>query len=92
MLLCFLDDFSACPGSFWGHFRALWHSLGPLLQASWASLRDFGSFLDLLEPRWTSLGLLLGLSWLLKAYFGGSWAALGFPFAALLAQDAGKRQ
>ena len=42
---CFFDVFSACPGSFWGHFRALWQAFGPLLQASWASLRDFGVFL-----------------------------------------------
>ena len=82
LLFYFLGAFLACLGSFLGLLRSIWESLGPLLGASWASLRDLGVSL---RPYWA----LLGLSWValerLLAYLGplllySLGLLLGFPF------------
>ncbi len=67
LVFFFLDTFLACLVSFLGLLRALYDSLGPLLGASSASLRDLGfslgPFWALLGLSWAALGFLLGLSW-----------------------------
>ena len=62
LVFAFFMFCSACPESFWGHFRALWHALGPLLHHTFTimspAMQRVGKWMPIFRDRRQQILLL----------------------------------